>query len=773
MKVIEKYATFILIGITLIFVFAFYGDVILAPNSYLFGASGDGMKNYFTYADQIKENSWTVSTAMNYPYGESFLYLDCQPVLTIVVKIIPFLAPYSIGITNLLMIGSIVISAWLLFLILLRFQVRPILAIIGAFSIAVLAPQLFRIEGHLALGYSFFIPLSWYLYLRFCDSDKKWKWSLWIGLNTLIWFFVHAYLGMIIVAFIFSCFFFDILFSKGKKLVNGSYIGQACLQLLLPLILFWGYATMADTHTGRTKNPFGYMESASNFDSVFLPNHPPLKPYFEQSFPIQQSWEGMAYVGIGSIIGVVLIVLFIAFNLVRYHQISTTPMNGSRQLITALFAAVLVLLISFGYPFKWDLMELLDRFSIIKNFRGIGRFAWVFYYVLTISVVVLLAQLTSGFKKEFWSFGIIGLLSLSYLQEGIPYHQSVAPKLTQSPNYFDKHQLNPSFKDALSHIPNGKYQAIIPLPFYHIGSENFGKDGTDKIYKLSMLLGYHTDLPLVANYSTRTSIWESKNILQILSPVFYEKPVQKDIKSEQPFLILFSHEHLSDFEDDLLSRATEIYKNRDFSLFEISKADLFSTDTKKWFDAFEQQKANMLEKDNFLLHTTDSSAYLFYNSYEDQPNPVSYESNGALATAKKDYTTLKDFKENELKPNTEYIASFWMNTKGKNYGQDIPNGICVYQVVDKDGSLRWAKTENMSAGLIINGYWSLIQFRFTVENAGLASSLFIKGDDYSKIIWHIDDLFIQEANVDIYQPMGLKNGETTKLFFNNHRLTKK
>ena len=83
MNILDKYSKAILLTFILLFTLFFYHDVILSPNSYLFGSSGDGIKNYFTLATHIKENSLTQSTAMNYPYGEHFLYLDCHPALSL------------------------------------------------------------------------------------------------------------------------------------------------------------------------------------------------------------------------------------------------------------------------------------------------------------------------------------------------------------------------------------------------------------------------------------------------------------------------------------------------------------------------------------------------------------------------------------------------------------------------------------------------------------------------------------------------------------------
>ena len=65
----------------LVWLIGFYGNIIFDPNNHLFSVDGDGIKNYFTYAYQIKHNhSFINFEGMNYPYGEHFLYTDCHPV---------------------------------------------------------------------------------------------------------------------------------------------------------------------------------------------------------------------------------------------------------------------------------------------------------------------------------------------------------------------------------------------------------------------------------------------------------------------------------------------------------------------------------------------------------------------------------------------------------------------------------------------------------------------------------------------------------------------
>lgn len=775
MEKIEKNSKVLLVVLVLLFLSLFYGKVLWSPNSYLFGVSGDAMKNYFTYASQIKESSYSESVAMNYPYGENFLYLDCQPAFTAVIKtmskLFPFVADNSIGITNFLLIFSIGISAWLLYLILLRFSVRPILAVISAISISILAPQIVRIDGHFALGYSFFIPLSWYLYLRFNDSQKKWKWSVLMCLNTLFWFFTHAYLGMIIVTFILTCFVIDGIVSLWEKKLDIRFLGYLILQTLFPLLFFWGYATFTDIHTGRTENPFGFMESSSNFDSVFYPNREPLKPLVDRYVTLEQNWEGWAYIGIGSVLGIVIFILFFLYNLIRNRRFSFTESGLPKPLLISVVASVIVLLISFGYPFRWGTMEdLLDKFPVIKNFRGIGRFAWVFFYVITVAVISFTFNSFISKKTSYPSFILVALISFSFVYEGIPYHKSKSEVLTLLPNYFDKDQIDNELKYALKNVDFSKYQAIVPLPYYHIGSENFGKEATDKMYRLSMLLGYHSGLPILSNYSTRTSIWESKNVMQVISPQFYKKAIEQDIKDDRPFVIIYSHEELLDCEQNILDRSKELYKNKDLTLFEISKDELLSYKPQKWIEHFGAIEKDLIIKNDFLLSSGTDSSYLYYESYDNHPGNIVFSGKGSMACKKKDFTILKEFQKDELKYNHEYVASFWLYNSGYNHGQDVGNGLLFFQVNQDEQNFEWLKVENMSVGLNIYGDWSLIEIKFKVPEILSHSYLVLKGNDRSKITWHIDDLLIREAGVDVYKVLSDNKNRDKVLFMNNHRI---
>lgn len=764
MNFIERFPKTILILLVVVFIFSFYGKVVLAPNSYLFSNSGDGIKNYYTYVSQLNQSTWTSSKAMNYPYGESFLYLDCQPVFTIVLKgvfsILPFLKPYSIGIINLLMLASIAFSALLIYRILKIYGLKPRHAILGAFSIAIMSPQIGRITGHLALGYSFFIPLTWYLYLRYQRSAKHWKWTVILFINALFWFFTHAYLGMILTAFVVTFFVAEFVLINAQRSIK--HVVRFAVFALLPFGIFWMYALWSDSHYGRTTNPFGFFESTSNLRSVFLPNYGPLTEAMELRFGLKPTWEGMAYVGMSFIFSFILLLVLKFSQRNRQVAVTSESLNLKKHLWAVLIAGFLVLLLAFGYPFNWK-PEFLERFEIIKNFRGIGRFAWVFYYSFTIAVFVLTVKQLENRK---WGVPVLlGCISVFSLIESIPLHRFMSKHIDETANIFRLDQVNPNWVSVLQQVKSSDYQAIIPLPYFHIGSENFGKEGTEKSYRLSFVCAYHTQLPLMSTYSTRTSLWEAKSSMQLLAPSFYPKTIEKYLPNKKPFLVLFTKENLSRHEDEILQKGVLIAENQEFALYKLSYDALFGDSAKKIREEFDKNR-NKCRLEKGIYSYPASASYCVSESFDSIPGELHHSGTGALSTMKNGYTILKEFKAGELKPNTKYIASFWIYNGGSNFGQDIPNGICFYQGEKAAGKIEWLSVVNMSNAFVIDGNWTLIELPFTTLNNQLPSSIVVNGTDAKSRKWIIDDLLIREESTTVYEENSLF------LKWNNHFIRK-
>ena len=763
----QKYSLILNIFITIVFVFIFYSPILLNPNSHQFSEKGDAIKNYYTYTYYINNNKDAINfEGLNYPYGEHFLYTDCTPILSISIKltskIFPGITNYSVGILNFLLIFSFLISSLLIYLILKEFGVNYWLAAISGFLIMLLSPQIFRLTGHLALGFGFFLPLTWYFSLQY---------SFWLFMSLLITFYIHAYLGMIAAAFLFAFAIVKLIHQLVQKDVDISYYVKLFLIIFLPIIIFRVFIFITDTHYGRTDNPWGFFFAHADASSVFLPIKRPFKPLVTMIFgDVSQIWEGWAYIGLSSLLAIFFYLFLLVKRSRRQKKFSfDNRWLDNNHLHYALIAGILLLIFSTAYPFKFYKPSL-DWFSVLKQFRAVGRFAWVFYFVITISSVYFIDRYTKHLQKrgkKILSIMVTIVFVALFFLESLPYHQDISEKIRKSNNMFDKKQLNKNFILGLESINPDDYQAIIPLPFYYIGSENFGKPASDKIYLLSQLLSYHSRLPILGSYLTRTSIWESKNIVQTMSPGYYEKNIIPDIKSDKPFLIIFSKEELSEYEKAILDKAKPISKNNEFELYTISKNDFFKNTTQKEIDFYNNIKGQLTERKGFLI--SDTNAFLYYDGFEDKNSDYILSGTGALSGPKKQYHKLASFDEGTFEISTRYTASFWMYNQGENYGQDMLNCMFILQEKDADNS-KWSKIVNPMKSLVINDDWTLVEMNFKLNNPNTKITFLLKGNDNSKKEIYIDEFMIYNKSSLNYRFETNENSRDTVLIKNNQRI---
>ena len=785
-KLKEKYKIhtgFIFVFIlTLIFIFSFYGKILINPNGYLFCSGGDGIKNYYTYGYYIANNKSNLNfEGYNYPYGDHILYTDNHPIVAFsmryISKIFPCIKDYSIGIINFLMIISLLICSLLIYLILIELKVKTLLAVLSSIAISVLSPQILRLTCHLALSYSFCIPLTWYLLIKYEKKESKLKYSIFLFINNSIWFFVHAYLGIIAASFIFTYLIIKFLLEYKTITKKIRYFLFLFIQVVAPILLFRLFLLFTDNHTGRTNNPYGFFEYNAGVESIFIPTIGPLRSIWNYLIPnIQQNYEGWAYIGFVSELMILLYFIVSIIKIIKNKSLKYKEKYlSNKHLKIALICSIVFFLFSMGYPFNFtydsfSMKGLLNYFSILKQFRGTGRFAWIFFFIINIFSIFIINYIINYLythKKKIIAYLIILTTTGFIFAEGLPYHQAISKEITITPNLFDFKQLDETTRKAINSINIKKYQAIIPLPYYSNGSENYGKLATDKIYKLSDIISFHTGLPILSSYMTRTSIWESKNIIQVISPSYYKKDIIKDLPSDKPFLIIFSNEYLTPTEEVLLNRGTLLYDCKEFKLLEISKEKLFTNDAVKEINQFEQKKSSLQFKNGFLTNNPDGIIY--YDNYEYFHSDISFRGNGAFYGFKKSFYILVDFTGCNLQKETEYIASFWMHNNGDNFGQDKLGALLVIQE-NYDNIQEWPVVYSPAQSCTIFGDWSLVEMKFTIKDPSHMIYLVIKGEDYSDDIMHIDDMLVYKSGTEIYRIEKEKDGKIQTLFKNNQEI---
>jgi len=754
----------ILSVLMLIFMFLFYGKFLLSPNSYLIGDEGDAMKNYYTYQHLIKNNTGVVEfEGMNYPYSENFMYTDCHPVQATVLKFInsvfPSLSDYTIGMLNFFMIISLLITALIIFFIFVELKVNKWFAILSAIGITILSPQIFRFSGHWALSYSFAIPIIIYLLLLF-EKRKSLKYLVYIFFSILFLFFTHGYLGMIASLVALSYVGVDFLNSVISSTVKTNVKKHLFVffAAALPILLFFIFMKISDSHIGRTTNPWGIYEHHAEFENVFIP-FLQLNDYMSNltDSSISQPWEGMSYIGIVGIIGLLFFILRVRTN-------QTMNKTDNSFLIKLLMGAFIVLCVSVLIPFGlWE--YLIEKISLIKQFRAIGRFAWVFYFVANITAVYAINLALIRFKendKLVLARVLIFLLPTLMVVEGVRYHNYLSSIGKSVENVFDLKQTNKEFQIDIDSIPSDNYQAIIMLPYFYVGSDNYGKQSNDDLSKLAFMFSYHLNLPMFNSYLTRTSIEESKNIVQLMSSSFYPKAVEKDIISDKPFLIVCHNEVLSANEMSLLSKSTKLSSNESYSIYEITKKELFFNTVKNEVLAYNQIKDSLISRGEFLV--SDSILYFGYLNYNDLSRPDFCES-GCYQNAQSGYSKLLEIQGADLIQGQTYIARFWMYNGGENRGQDAFNGMAFFEK-DNNGVKEWIfPITSMQSTQEINGDWNLVEVVLSDVDTITNYQLLLKGDDRSKLSYYIDDVIFYDQRLTVYKEF------ETYLFKNGHRIS--
>jgi hypothetical protein len=762
------------LGLSISFILFFYGKILVSPNQYMFSNWGDGIKNYFTYAYHIqRDTSFIQFDGMNYPYGEHFMYTDCHPLiadsLKAIARIFPGLTAYSIGILNFFMIISFVFTALVVWLILKEFRVNPLLAIPGSLGMMILAPQVFRMGGHLALSYSFFAPLTIYLSLKCFNENAKLYWQLLLFLNILFWFFIHAYLGMMVSAYVlaYGVIYFIKHFGILKRKMN--FYLLMFLQVVIPVVLFLLFIKITDTHSGRTTNPLGFFLSNAEPDDFLIAHAPPLRPLIESIVTVKQYWEAWSYIGLTSVIILIILIINLFQNLIKHRKFvvgeKLLPKGEGRIMM---LSGLILLVFAMGFPFKL-VPSLLDVFPFIKHFRATGRFTWFFFFAINILSVIILDQWLKNkelvkHKIIMRLFVIIALLFT--IIEGWSYHSVNRADVTRNKNLFQFNNLDNDFQTLIKSIDPQHYQAIIPLPFYYIGSENFSIEPSDATVQNSIIISYHTGLPIMGARLTRTSITESKKIIQVISPDYYKKKIQPDLPSEKPFLVIRSIGQLSVYQENLLSKAVLESAGSSVALYELKSESLFSNSANREIKKFDSIKEFLFEKDGFYIN--DSSTWFRFQDFEDQVSDKVFSGNGAIKQVKSGQHDLAGFQGGTFENGKIYTASMWMFN-----GQPdaLNDWFRLIFVEFNESEQRYIETFMIpEQSQVINGDWSLVEIDFTVQNTQNYTTLILKGKKLDHAEFHLDDLLVREKSAYIYRIDEMKDEKIKWLFYNNQRI---
>jgi len=734
-----------LIAVTVAFAFVavFHGKVLLSPNDYLITGNDDGLRNYFMFASHIKnsEKCFEVS-AMNYPYGEFVLLDDIHPALVLLVKFIspalPFVETHSVALINLLLLLSIVVSSFFLFLVYRHFKVKPALAIVGSIAATSLCSQvLLWGHGHWALGYICAFPMGWYLVIRLLNDSAITKWSVFIAVHTVLWFYIHPYMGLILLLFSFLCLIANQV-SGYRKL---RFLPTLALTFVFPLLFYVLSIQLFDGHSNRPE-PFFIDKYVATVHSLFVSNDSPFQKLFEL---LNLSHSGSMWDRVGNYIGLSTMLVLSGFIVFRVFALFSRKLKVHQEFKSewAVYwiSAIFVLLFAMAIPFKlWSDVNM-GFLSVLQQFTGYGRFAWVFYFVATSFSVYVLSKYFSNNKLQMVvSFVLLGML----LTEGAWLHRKIASTATHSKNVFHTKHLGPDQLALTRAVEAEQYQAVISLPFYYDFSNPYRFEWSDQSIYNSMVFGYHTGLPLVNAFLPRPSLSEARKIMQLFSPPHYEKEIERDLPSKQPFLIITTHEELNTRETELLQRSKLLMENDFGKLYHISYDQLFNIQSAHVFDEFRLLLDSVRVESEYYATGTGDVIHL---DFEELESTSALFGNGALSKPNSGQHIIYTYSPDATALDQDFVLSFWY------YNNNIRQGFANIELEITNGNPDEVISRdyyNPFQSGVIFGEWILVEIPFRLKESQRAILKVNIANPIKDRIF-IDELLIRPADVDVYR----------------------
>ena len=661
----------ILIGGMVLILGVRFPKLVTDPNDWVIGDSHDGFRSYAAAYFHVKHDStYRHYEGMHYPYGDAVGFTDNLPLLANSVKFISNnfvdISDYTGGLLNLLLLSSILLCSLFLFLIFKHFGLPNWYVIPVVIGMTLLSPQLARLDSHYGLAHPFVMPLVFYLSLLFHEKSNL-RNSLLIAFVLFLISQIHLYLFAIGIFFIGGLMGFKALFRFDRKEIIFNLI-HLSIQVLLPYLAI--KLMLNDSIVDRPTKPYGFMAYRSFWENVFLPVDYKIgywiNTYITEIRPM--NGEGKSYIGL---VGVLFFLKELFTHLVflirkkSYHTI--IPDENRFFLKSAFWTSVVLLLFSFGIPFiikGWE--DLPYKLGPIGQFRSIGRFAWIFFYVFNIIAFYALYFQLGKIKKEALKNFLFALVLGTIFIEGIVHFFDVN-QMTLLPHPELREHYKKADNPWLDSIDIADYQAIIPLPHFHQGSENFWRFSYGQEMHRSMWASVQTGLPITGAFLGRTSVSQTINVLELVAEPYRSPEIFNDLPNDKAFLVFLhkkSYQNIGYRFNHLLYYISPFYEDDEIKLYKLTLDDINQGREKKRLKALERYKERELYRFGDIL-SKDSTLNFVYVDFDNQISSKFYRNGGFEGIGENKNIIYEGTIPNQ-KMDQKYVFSIWAY-----FGEDL------------------------------------------------------------------------------------------------------
>ena len=624
-----KTARYIGAGLTLVatlIVFRlFFGAGLLSNAHHFFFSlySEDLIKDVYTTTYHTKyDSSYTHCTAMAYPYGEQYTYTGLQILVSAPLQLLQKMGikdawKACLPLINFYIIISIFLCALFLYLLFTELKLPPVPSVFGAIFITFLMPQLQRMGGHLTLSYLCIIPMALYFIARL-HHTHHWKWSIFYGLLTLISALAHPYY-LAFLADICIVYMLYLLFThKKNQWTIPQLVLHFCILFILPVLIFFILSSIGNTPLDRTAVPDGMYCYRGRLIGLLLPFYryffnTELKEIMGIAAP---EWETCCYIGIVALITLIVWVLRILWDMFHLHFTHLFHPTNNQLLNVFLWASILLFLVASVLPaIIQHHPNIITHLASLAQLRAMGRLLWLPFVTLNILAIYWVWQWTSNFKRQGLKIGMLLLVCLAYSYE-IYSHSALSIWPQPYPEWTD-YDNKTTDNQWLKQINPSEYQAILSLPIFNVGSEHYHLHALEDMLQINTYVSFKTGLPMICNYSSRSSITRAYNCIELSWEPWKEYNILQDFPNDQPLLIVSIPDQspLNPNEKRILSYADSLMTTDKFSLHCISIDAL-----RQLCHDYQQEQANAIKSNKIAYYnqTWDDNEHGVLSGYSNE-----------------------------------------------------------------------------------------------------------------------------------------------------------
>lgn len=756
-----------------------HGDWLRAPNDYMLSGSPDGLKNYMTAAWHVAyDSSYVHYGGMGYPYGEHVLFTDNQPVISAAMQWwshnVTDLDGRVVGTMNNIIALSLILGAAMIFLLLRKLHLPVWYAGLGALAILFLSPQHLRIEGHYALSHTWILPLLLLLLCRYEERHSRRYQALLIGM--LVWLAsqIHFYYFGISVLFLGLYTFVQLCIDPSVRNFRVR-LSHLVVMVLLPFVLLNIWIHWSDYATDRPSNPYGFTSFIGYWEGVFLPY--PEFPFYKwidaNIIPIRKvESESRAYVGMAGFALTLWLVFFRRFRMFKPSWDDMAFHRVHKRYLKGIFVTSFILLIfSCGFPFAISGMEwMTEFFGPLRQFRGLGRFNWMFFYVVNTLLLYLAWNYSVRFKgfstqkapnpqspvpnpqspvpnPRFplfrWVIALLPLVLLSYEAWTLQHNIKIQPR----PNIAQRSE---ALKTCpwLETVDFSPYQALMPLPYYHIGSENIWLDLDWLHYPRMHTIVQQTGVPDMGVNMSRTSIGHTIKSLQFAVGQSEVPALLDELPDNRPIALVVNASKWDEVQQKyphLVQPAKMVYENQEVKIMALAPDSV-----RGWFERHPLEVS--AEMNRAALYPAGKNwksdrqdGWFMHQSFDSlSATEHIFQGKGAFEGTMSDTTWLY----NAPLPKGSYSVSMWIYVK-RDMG--MTHEMKIYEKSRADGHEISYRHEGVRFYLksVVDG-WGLFEIGFDVRDDNSDLRIFMQKKGIHEQ-YFLDEVLIKPLNFNLYR----------------------